>query len=101
MLTKGMLSLSRPLRTAVRASGRLFYRRDELGGDPSNWFVPDMECLRDWLISSGFRPERSDSWPDSKPSRGLYVCSPTEGPPEYVELSYEVPLATTLRRPLS
>lgn len=102
MLTKGTLFLESAIANRLPGHpGALFYRRDELGNDPSNWFVPDMECLRDWLMSSGFQPERSDSWPESKPSRGLYVSSPTDGPPEYLNISYEVPLATTLRDPLS
>ena len=30
-----------------------FYRRDELGGDSSNWFAPNVRALLDWCSSCG------------------------------------------------
>jgi tRNA (mo5U34)-methyltransferase len=102
MLTKGTLFIESAIANPLPGHpGALFFRRDELSGDSSNWFVPDMECLRDWLESSGFQTVRSGSWPETSPTRGLYVCSPAEGRPEYLDISYEVPLSTTLREPLS
>ena len=32
-----------------------FYRRDELGGDPSNWFAPTARGLVDWCCSLRLR----------------------------------------------
>jgi tRNA (mo5U34)-methyltransferase len=69
-----------------------FYRRDELGGDPSNWFVPTVAALEDWCRSAGFDVERMDVWPKPVPARAMLRLLPTNGTPEYEELSYERPL---------
>jgi len=34
-----------------------FYPSNELNGDFSNWFSPNVACLEGWLDSSGFEPE--------------------------------------------
>ena len=35
-----------------------FYYRDPLGGDRSNWWVPTISCLRDWVECSFFEIEK-------------------------------------------
>lgn len=70
----------------------LFYRRDELGGDSSNWFAPTTAALRDWCGSAGFNVEGSHAWPARRPERAMLRLIPAEGLPEYEELSYERPL---------
>lgn len=71
-----------------------FYRRDELAGDTSNWFSPSLACLVDWCGSSGLEPTKIASWPDPRPVRALVHGRPVH-PPEYQELSYEVPLTVS------
>lgn len=68
-----------------------FYRRDELGGDASNWFAPSVACLADWCASAGLEPYAVSAWPEGAPSRGLVNARPVPVP-EYVRLSYEVPI---------
>jgi SAM-dependent methyltransferase len=101
-LTAGRISLE----TAV-ADGELggstpgtvrFYRRDELAGDSSNWFVPTVPTLEDWLRSSGFEPEPVVTWPADAPARALVGATPVTGVPEYLQLSYEQPLRVTARQ---
>ena len=67
-----------------------FYRADELGGDSSNWFAPNVAALTDWCRSCGLEPERVMSWPDPLPSRGMIAARPVD--PEWMRLSYEQPL---------
>ena len=67
-----------------------FYRRDELAGDGSNWFSPTVACLEDWCLSSGLQPTSTEVWGEGDGKRCLAVCRPTE--PEYVQISYELPL---------
>jgi len=69
-----------------------FYRRDELGGDPSNWFAPSSRALVDWCCSCGFEAELIDAWPAAAPERAAVRCTPTDGEPEWRGLSYERPL---------
>jgi tRNA (mo5U34)-methyltransferase len=69
-----------------------YFRRDELGGDSSNWFAPTVNCLVDWVESSGFVVDRVDYWPEEAPARACVAAHPTTDPPEYLGLSYEVPL---------
>jgi tRNA (mo5U34)-methyltransferase len=69
-----------------------FYRRDELAGDSSNWWAPDVTCLVDWVESSGFVVDRVACWPEDQPTRACLAAHPTPEPPEYLNLSYEVPL---------
>jgi tRNA (mo5U34)-methyltransferase len=72
-----------------------FFRRDELGGDGSNWFAPTISCLVDWVESSGFVVDRVDHWPSDQPARAFVAAHPAEDPPEFEQLSYEVPLTVT------
>jgi tRNA (mo5U34)-methyltransferase len=69
-----------------------FYRRDELGGDSSNWFAPTLAMLEDWCGSSGFAVQRRGAWPERSPERAMLSLQPTEGLAEFEGLSYERPL---------
>jgi len=39
-----------------------FYRNDEFNKDPSNWFSPNVEAIREMLASAGFPPEHVAQW---------------------------------------
>jgi hypothetical protein len=78
-----------------------FYRRDELGADPSNWFAPTARALVDWCDSCGFDTELIDAWPAAAPERAAVRCTPTAGPPEWQHLSYERPLRVDVAGTLS
>jgi hypothetical protein len=69
-----------------------FFRDDDLGRDPSNWFVPTARTLADWVSSSGFVIDWMDSWEEPDPTRALVSASVATGMPEYRRFSYEVPL---------
>jgi tRNA (mo5U34)-methyltransferase len=69
-----------------------FFRLDELGADPTNWFSPSSACLAEWCRSAGFDVEELKSWPEEAPERALVRARATEGEPEYLEVSYEQPL---------
>ncbi len=72
-----------------------FYRRDELSGDPSNWFSPTVATLEDWCASAGFEVVRQGAWPQRRPQRAMLRLRPTSGIPEYQQLSDEGPLRCT------
>lgn len=97
-VTKGYASLEsavcdHELRRKTRADSLVrFYRRDELGGDESNWFAPTVSALQDWCRSSGFDVSEPAAWPEKAPERAMLKLTPTAGPAEYEELSYERPL---------
>jgi tRNA (mo5U34)-methyltransferase len=40
--------------TPVQTGIMKFLERDDLNGDPSNWWVPDVECVRGMLRTAGF-----------------------------------------------
>jgi tRNA (mo5U34)-methyltransferase len=69
-----------------------FYPRDELGGDPSNWFAPSVAALLAWCSSSGLDPELLGAWPPDAPQRCALRALPSRDDPEYVRVSYERPL---------
>jgi tRNA (mo5U34)-methyltransferase len=69
-----------------------FYRRDELGGDSSNWFAPNVRALLDWCRSCGLEPTAVSSWPQEGPTRAMVRTSVISGAPEYQAVSYERPL---------
>jgi len=76
-----------------------FYRRDELQGDPSNWFAPTVLALVEWCASSGFDPTVVDAWPQEAPERCMLRLTRSEEDPEFERLSYERPLAlSSLKR---
>jgi SAM-dependent methyltransferase len=104
-LTAGRLSVETAVADADLGAAEpgtvRFYRRDELAGDPSNWFAPTVPTLEDWLRSSGFEPELLQTWPDGAPARALVGATPARGVPEYLQLSYEQPLRVTVAPPWS
>lgn len=69
-----------------------FYRRDELAADPTNWFSPTVRTLSDWCTSCGLEPFHVAGWPEGAPSRGMVSARPGPGPPEWQQISYEVPV---------
>jgi SAM-dependent methyltransferase len=70
-----------------------FYRRDELGADPSNWFAPTAALLSDWLLSSGLEVIELQAFGgDDGAARAHASCVVLDGEPEWRELSYEAPL---------
>jgi tRNA (mo5U34)-methyltransferase len=71
-------------------SGTAFYPTDELSGDGSNWFAPSVSTLVAWFETSGFAVDRVKRWPDDEPSRAALVARPSEGPPPYAAISYEI-----------
>jgi len=73
-----------------------FYRSDELGGDSSNWFAPNVRALLDWCSSCGLQPKSVSSWPDGAPSRAMVTGVPAEGIPEFQAVSYERPLTCSV-----
>jgi tRNA (mo5U34)-methyltransferase len=74
------------------AAGARFFRLDELAGDSSNWFAPNVRALSDWCQSCGLAPAVVRSWPEHAPSRAMVTASAVPGPPEYQTVSYERPL---------
>jgi tRNA (mo5U34)-methyltransferase len=69
-----------------------FHRRDELAGDPSNWFVPTVACLKDWCSSSGLEPTSVEVFGEGADMRCMLAARRGDDPPEYARISYEVPL---------
>ena len=69
-----------------------FYRGDELGGDPSNWFAPNTRALVDWCTSCGFDATLVDAWPREAPERAAVRGVRLAGEPEWRASSYERPL---------
>jgi tRNA (mo5U34)-methyltransferase len=73
-------------------SAARFHRRDELAGDPSNWFVPTIACLQDWCASSGLLPTAMHTFGEGAGMRCILAARRGDDPPEYARISYEVPL---------
>jgi tRNA (mo5U34)-methyltransferase len=100
-LTRGVLYLE----TAVSGdpgdpSRADFYRRDELNEDSSNWFAPSISCLTGWVESSGFTvPGAISHWPSQHPERACLAAQPSEGEPEYIQISTETPLIVRSSQP--
>jgi hypothetical protein len=46
------------VRLPVRRAAALFYERDDLNGDYTNWFGPNDRAVRAWFRSAGFTIER-------------------------------------------
>lgn len=69
-----------------------FYRFDELAGDGSNWFAPNVPTLLAWCESCGLEPGTLSTWPEGLPNRAMLATSVTPGAPEYQRISYERPL---------
>ena len=75
-----------------------FYRRDELGADPTNWFSPTLAALTDWCASCGLEPFHTSSWPAGSPTRGMVSARPAPGEPEWERISYERPVIGRIDR---
>lgn len=73
-----------------------FHRLDNLNKDASNWFEPSVAAVTDWCRSSGLEPACVKSWPDEAPGRCMVTAIPSAGAPEYLGLSYELPLKCTI-----
>ncbi len=50
----GMLIVEGPVMDAYQQPVARFFYRTWLAGDPSNWWVPNLACLREWLECSFF-----------------------------------------------
>ncbi len=73
-----------------------FHRLDDLNGDGSNWFEPSTTALIDWCRSSGLEPIKVKAWPADAPGRCMVTATPTLGNPEYLGMSYELPLTCAI-----
>lgn len=60
-----------------------FYRRDELFGDPSNWFGPTSQAVVEALESAGFAV---DHMATSQPTRAVFRAAVRTGLPEFLSL---------------
>ena len=74
-----------------------FHRLDDLAGDASNWFEPSATALSDWCRSCGLEPTKVRTWPPHAPGRCMVTAVPTSGDPEYMGMSYELPLSCTIQ----
>lgn len=84
------------LGTAANVSIARFHRLDQLSGDSSNWFEPSVAMVTDWCMSSGLEPIDVRAWPETGPSRCMMTVIPTQSKPEYLEVSYELPLTCAI-----
>jgi tRNA (mo5U34)-methyltransferase len=73
-----------------------FHRLNDLNGDGSNWFEPSVDALADLCRSSGLEPINVSSWPTETPGRCMMTATPVAGEPEYMGMSYELPLNCTI-----
>ena len=62
-----------------------FHRNDELAGDFSNWFVPNLTAFRQTLASAGFEPTLLGQWD----KRAAFKAVRKPGLPEYKQETYE------------
>jgi hypothetical protein len=70
-------------------SSAIFYRKDELSNDGSNWWAPSEQCLLDFCESAGFSAKTMSRWDASVCERILVNARVRELAPEYLSLSYE------------
>jgi tRNA (mo5U34)-methyltransferase len=76
-----------------------FHRGDELHGDSSNWFAPTLVGVMEWCASCGLEAELVASWPSDVPERALLRVRRTAGDPEWMSLSYELPVDARVLHP--
>jgi tRNA (mo5U34)-methyltransferase len=74
----------------------LYHRLDDLNGDGSNWFEPSVAALTDWCRSCGLVPTSVKTWPAEAPGRCMVTARPAAGEPEYLGMSYELPLSAAI-----
>ena len=67
-------------------------------GDTSNWFVPSVSCVIDWMNTSGFKTRLISAWPDDAPRRATFAAQVTEEEPLWREVSYEKPLTVVVQK---
>ena len=95
-LTRGTVYVETAVSGAVSDPPQaLFFRWDELNADGSNWFAPTVSCLGEWVTSCGFDVVQTSSWPIEQPARACLSATPSDGEPEYISISTEVPLRVT------
>jgi tRNA (mo5U34)-methyltransferase len=70
-----------------------YHRLDDLNKDGSNWFEPSVAALTDWCRSCGLEPANVNTWPREAPGRCMVTATPIAGPPEYLAMSYELPVS--------
>lgn len=68
-------------RLPLRRPAAVFYERDELNGDYTNWFGPTDAAVRAWFRSAGFRIERLGR----KRERASYRATVVAGTPPIFE----------------
>ena len=67
-----------------------FYRLNELNAaDYSNWFGPNIEAVRQSLLSAGFGPEFLASWKLGSANRAGFRAARKEGIQEFRIKTYE------------
>ena len=69
-----------------------FFRRDELAGDATNWFSPNLRALEAWFGSCGFETNVIAAWPEGAPTRALIAGNAVAGDAEWRRISYERPV---------
>jgi SAM-dependent methyltransferase len=67
-------------------------------GDTSNWFVPSVSCVIDWMNTSGFKTDLISAWLDDAPYRATFVAQVTEEDPLWSAESYEKPLTVLVQK---
>ena len=78
------------------APGALFFRKNELADDGTNWFAPNIGCLSECVASAGFDVQNIHAWPEDQPTRGGLMARAVDGDPEFTQVSYEVPLVSRI-----
>lgn len=63
----------------VETPAMQFFPGSELGGDPTNWWSPNPQCVIEMLSALGFRridftPHPTTSNGDSAPARGIFTA---------------------------
>jgi tRNA (mo5U34)-methyltransferase len=75
-----------------------FHRLDDLGKDPTNWWSPTLEALEDWTRSAGFEVVATVTSPPGPTAQRALLGLRVDGEiPEYLRVSYELPLRVVTR----
>lgn len=73
-----------------------FYQQNELNDDASNWFSPNMEAVRSFLVSSGFEPRHIALYWDRVAAHAVV----TPGEPEWLQLRTSEAVYDTVIKPV-